>query len=93
MIFLVLEDPVGAQKKLDKYTDDDPSLNGSYELKFLTGAIEDFKEGKKEEFGNKCFQLNSRMTIDKGLTTMLGEIKKRINSRDNPVHEDEFNPF
>lgn len=31
LIFLLLEDDVGASKKLEKYLDDDPSLNNSYE--------------------------------------------------------------
>ncbi len=92
LIFLLLEDTVGAQKKLEKYNDDDPSLNNSYELKFLQGIIEDYKNGNQEEFGNKCYQLNSRMTIDKPLTLTLAEIKKNINKKD-AIHEDEFNPF
>lgn len=92
LIFLLLEDPVGAEKKLEKYNDEDPSLNNSYELKFLTGVIEDFKNGNQDEFGNKCFQLNSRITLDKPMTATLAEIKKKINKKDL-AHEDEFNPF
>lgn len=35
LLLLLLEDEVGAKKKMEKYQDDDPSLNGSYEVKFL----------------------------------------------------------
>ena len=35
LLFLLMEDDVGASVKLEKYQDDDPSLNGSYEQKFL----------------------------------------------------------
>ena len=65
LLFLLMEDDVGASVKLEKYQDDDPSLNGSYEQKFLQGIIEDFKNKNADEFSNKCYQLNSRMTIDK----------------------------
>lgn len=55
LIFLLLDDDVGAQKKLEKYQDDDPSLNGSYELKFLQGIIGDYKSKNVDEFSNRCF--------------------------------------
>ena len=40
LIFLVLEDDIGAKKKLEKYKDDDPSLNNSMEAKFLATFID-----------------------------------------------------
>lgn len=44
LIFLVLEDEVGARKKLDKYRDDDPSLNNSLEAKFLDALLKALSE-------------------------------------------------
>ena len=39
LAFLLLEDDIGAAKQLEKYSDDDPSLNNSFENKFLKGII------------------------------------------------------
>lgn len=39
LLFLVLEDEVGAERKVEEYCEHDPSLNNSFESKFLKGII------------------------------------------------------
>ena len=39
LAFLILEDDIGASKQLEKYLEDDPSFNNSFEGKFLKGII------------------------------------------------------
>jgi alpha-soluble NSF attachment protein len=91
LVFLVLDDDVGAEKMLEKYKDEDPSFNNGYESKFLANIIKAVRENNEEEFGNECFKLNSRMTLDKDKTYMLTEIKKKLKKQDKM--EDEFDPL
>lgn len=92
LLFLLLEDTVGAEKKLEKYKDDDPSLNKSMEDRFLTSIVASFKGGDETEFGNQCYKLNQTTTMDKAQINLLAEIKKKINKKDT-VNTEEFNPF
>lgn len=91
LLFLLLEDDMGAERKLEKYKDDDASLANSYEAKFLDSIINDFKEKNEESFSNNCYQLNSRKTLDKRLTSILAEIKKKMKS--GAIEEQDFDPF
>ena len=91
LIFLILDDDVGAEKMLEKYMEDDPSFNNGYERKFLKNVIDSIREGDEEKFGDECFKLNSRMTLDKHKTMLLTRIKGALKKQE--VLEDEFNPL
>lgn len=91
LLYLIMEDAVGAEKMFEKYCEDDPNLNNSYEKKFLTNILKVISEGDVEKFGDECFKLNSRMTMDKQLTVMLTEIKSKLKKAD--VMDDEYNPL
>lgn len=91
LVFLILEDDVGAEKMLEKYRDDDPSFSNGYESKFLRNVICAVREGDEEKFGDECFKLNERMSLDKHKTLMLTRVKKLLKKQE--VLEDEFNPL
>lgn len=91
LLFLVLEDSVGAEKALEKYIDNDPNLGNSYEKKFLKNIIGILEEGSLEKYGDECYKLNSRMTIDKQLTLILTEIKKQLKKEE--VIDEDFDPL
>ena len=91
LIYLLLDDVVGAEKMLEKYCEDDPNLNNSYEKKFLANILKVIAEGDIEKFGDECYKLNSRMTMDKQLTMMLTEIKSRLKKGD--VLDEDYNPL
>lgn len=91
LLYLVMEDTVGATKMLEKYCEDDPNLNNSYEKKFLTNLLKVIEEGDVEKFGDECSKLNSRMTIDKLHTLILTEIKSKLKKGD--ILDEDYNPL
>lgn len=88
---MALEDDVGAEKALEKYSDNDPNLSNSYEKKFLINIIKILREGDEEQFGDQMYKLNSRMTIDKQLTLILTRIKKQVKNEE--AIEEDYNPL
>lgn len=91
LLYLVMDDAVGAEKRLERYCEDDPNLNNSYEKKFLTNILKVISDGDSEVFGDECMKLNSRMTIDKQLTLILTEIKSKLKKGD--VLDEDYNPL
>lgn len=91
IIFLVLDDDIGAEKSLDKYVDMDPSLNNSYEAKFLRNIIKACREKNSEEFSDAVAQLMKRTTIENPMKQMLGYVKQSMGKTqalegdDNPL--------
>lgn len=91
LLYLVMDDVVGAEKVFEDYCSKDPNLNNSYEKKFLTAIFKIVSEGDLEQFGDECVKLNSRMTMDKQLTLILTEIKSKL--KRNEAIEEDYNPF
>lgn len=91
IIFLVLDDDIGAEKSLDKYSDMDPNLNNSYDAKFLRSLIKACRDTKPEEFSDAVAQMMKRTTIENPVKQMLGYIKQHMTSSkavaepDNPL--------
>ncbi len=91
LLFLLLDDDIGASTKLEKYQDDDPSLNNCFEARYLKKLIETVKSSDEEEFQKNNKELNARINMDKHLTITLLQIKKKLIGTDNP--EEEYNPL
>lgn len=88
LIFLLLDDDIGAEKQLEKYADSDPALNSSYELKFLKNLIKAYKEKKADEFNEAVAQLIKRTTVDNPMKNMLGFIKKSLTGAKKTLEEE-----
>lgn len=91
LLFMALEDDVGAERAVEKYSDNDPNLSNSYERKFLINIIKILREGDEEQFGDQMYKLNSRMTIDKQLTLILTRIKKQVKNEE--TIDGDFDPL
>lgn len=91
LLQLVIEDSVGVERKLERYSDDDPNFNNSYERKFLVNIGKVISEGDEEAFKDECTKLSNRTTMDKHLTAILVQIKSKLSSP-GAIQED-YNPL
>lgn len=78
---------------MDKYCENDSSLNNSYEAKFLRNIINAIKAGNGETFQDEVFKLSSRMNIDRQKQDMLEVVLARITKKGTNVLEEDYNPF
>jgi len=75
LLHLVIDDTVGAETSMEKYTDKDPSLSTTREFKFVRALVKVIEEKNLQEFSDQCFEFNSTMPLDKWKTTILNRIK------------------
>lgn len=103
LLFLVMDDNVGYERKLEKYTDDDPSLINNMEFKMLKKMYVEYEAKNVEQFTEVAKDWHQRSNLDKWKTSILATIKQKIdkgakivnkNEEDqNQEGEEEYNPF
>ncbi len=74
------QDKIGASRCIEKYKDEDPSLDGSRELQLIEGMMKTLEEKDVEGFEQLLYNYNKITPFDKLKTKLLVKIKEQFQS-------------
>lgn len=79
---LCTEDVVEAEKRMEKYTQDDPNWPETRECKLIEGLLESINNGDVEDYSDKVFEYDKFSKLDKLKTQLLLKIKTSVVEND-----------
>ena len=71
-----MQDHIGANRCIEKYKDEDPTLDGSRELQLVEGIMKAYEEKNVEEFEGLLYNYNKITPFDKLKTSILVKVKQ-----------------
>lgn len=80
---LATGDLISVQRALEKYRDMDPSFTTTREHQLLVDLTESIEAGDADKFSEKLFQYDQMSKLDKWKTSILLQIKSKIEEADN----------
>ena len=80
---LATGDLISAQRALEKYRDMDPSFAATREHQLLVDLTEAIEAGDADKFSEKLFQYDQMSKLDNWKTTILLQVKSKIEEADN----------
>lgn len=79
---LAMEDVVEAQKRLERYNDEEPSFAATREYKLVQEILELIQEGDPQRFSDVVYEYDQFSKLDKLKTQMLLRIKTSVVEKD-----------
>lgn len=79
---LAMQDPIEAQKRLDKYVADDAAFEQTREFKLLSSILAAIEQGDEEAFQNAVFEFDQIQKLDKLKMQLLLKVKESVTANE-----------
>ncbi|CAK9436343.1 uncharacterized protein LODBEIA_P09010 [Lodderomyces beijingensis] len=83
LCILCTNDTVEAEKRMEKFAEDDPNWTNSRKFKLVEGILESIQNGDVEDFSDKVFEFDKFSKLDKLKTQLLLKIKTSVVDNDD----------
>jgi alpha-soluble NSF attachment protein len=85
LLYLAIDDKIGAQRCIDKYKDEDPTLEGSRELGLIEGVMKGLEDKDLEGLEGLIYNYNKITPFDKLKTKLLVKIKEQLSKQEGEL--------
>lgn len=86
----LLQDNIGASRCLEKFKEEDPSLEGSRECNLVEGIMKALEEKNSEEFEQLLYNYHKITPLDKLKTKVLLKVKEQFKSEAEKIETGGF---
>eukprot|EP00826_Nyctotherus_ovalis_P059317 TRINITY_DN823_c0_g1_i23.p1 TRINITY_DN823_c0_g1~~TRINITY_DN823_c0_g1_i23.p1 ORF type:complete len:178 (+),score=77.49 TRINITY_DN823_c0_g1_i23:512-1045(+) len=90
LLYLAIDDNIGAARSLDKFKDEDPTFEGSRECNLIEGIMKTLEEKNKEDYEELLYNYNKITPFDKLKTKVLVKVKEQFKSEVEKLESDGF---